>query len=128
MLKNAAGQRRIALQGLPLAQQDDRHLPPARDKFGGRDEPVAAVVAAPGHHEDRSILGHIHRGIGHRMPGPQHQHKAGLPAGNREAIGLLHFGDSQNVHVASMLVRLILRQLPPLCPRSIRLKNGHIAH
>ncbi len=82
----------VALQAVALAQQDDRNLAAAGGEFGGRDKTVAAIVAAAGDHEDRSLLGKVHRGLGDRLPGAQHQRKTWCARGDGEPVGSLHLG------------------------------------
>ena len=93
-----AARRRIALQGVALAQQDDRDLAAARSQFGCGHEPVAAIVAAAGNDQDRPLLRKLHRRLRHRLARAEHQREAGRAGGNGQPVGVLHFGRGQNFH------------------------------
>ena len=94
----ARGERRIALQGVPLAQQDDGDAAAARHEFGRRDKTIAAIVAAPGDDEDRALLDEVHGRLRHRLPGPQHQSEARRASGDCQPVGMLHLGGRENFH------------------------------
>ena len=82
----------VALQMIPLAQQNDRHLAAARGEFGGSHKTIAAIVAGAGDHHDRPLLHQIHRGLGHGLAGAEHQRKSRRARGNGQPIGTLHLG------------------------------------
>jgi hypothetical protein len=89
---------RIALQMIPLAQQNDRHLAAPRGEFGCRDKTVAAIVAGAGDHHDRPLLHQINRGLGHSLAGAEHQRKSRGARGNGQPIGTLHLGGREYFH------------------------------
>ena len=97
-LPAARGECCVALQGVAIAQQDDGDLAAARHQFGRRDKTIAAIVAAPGDDEDRTLLHEVHGSLRHRLAGPQHQREARRAAGYREAVGVLHFSRRENFH------------------------------
>ena len=108
----ARGRRRIALQAVALAQQNDRDFAAARGEFGRRNKAVAAVIATARHHDDRPRLGEIHRGFRHRLARAQHQRKARRARRDREPIGVLHFGCAQNFHAESPIYSPVTQAYP----------------
>ena len=94
---------RIALQAVALAQQDHRDLTAARRQLSRRHKTVAAIVAGPGHDQDRPLLDQLHCGLRHRLAGAQHQREARRARGNGEPIGTLHFSCGQNFHANSLV-------------------------
>ena len=62
----------------------------ARRKLRCRHKTVAAIVAAAGNHQDRPLLNQIHRRLGNRLSGAEHQREAGRPRGNGQPVGTLH--------------------------------------
>ena len=71
-------------------EQAHRDLAAARHQFSRRDKTVAAIVAAAGDHQDRSLLHEVHGGFGDGLAGAQHQREAGGTGGNGQPIGTLH--------------------------------------
>ena len=103
ILPAARRERRVALQAVALAQQDDRDLAAARRQFGGRDKAVAAIVAAAGDDQDRPLLHQLHRGLRHRLARAQHQRETGRAGRNGQPIGALHFSGGQNFHAKFLI-------------------------
>ena len=97
------GERRVALQAVALAQQDDGDIAAARRQFGRRHKPVAAIVAAAGDHHDRSLLDETHRGFGDGLARAHHQREARRAGGDRQPVGTLHFSGGQNFHAESSI-------------------------
>ena len=96
-------QRRIALQAVPLAQQDDRHVAATCRQFGRRDKAVPAIVAGARDHQDRPLLHELHRGFRNRLARAHHQREARRPRGDGEPVGALHFSGGQNFHAKSLV-------------------------
>ena len=71
---------------------------PRSRQFGRRHEAVAAIVAAPGDHQDWPLLHEVHRGLGYGLARAQHQREAWSTRSNGKPIGTLHLGGSQNFH------------------------------
>jgi hypothetical protein len=67
--------------------------------FQPRAADAASIVAGPGDHEDRAVFPKIHRRLGDGLTGAEHQRKAGCAGSNREPVGALHLGCSQDFHV-----------------------------
>ena len=97
-LPAARGERRIALQGVAFAEQDDGDAAAARYELGRRDKSIAAIVAASGDDQDRPLLDEVHGRLRHRLAGAQHQREARRAAGDRQPVGVLHFGGRENFH------------------------------
>ena len=76
-----------------IAQKQEPHLVAPFAEQPGRDETVAAVVAGPRHHCHASgrRMGGAHA-VRYRPAGIFHQLDAGNAAGDRQAVGLAHFG------------------------------------
>ena len=80
----------IAAQGLDVAKQRQPHLPAAFGQDARRDKTVAAIVARPAQHRDRSRRPPPRHRIGDGQAGLFHQRAAGDAAGDRQPIGLGH--------------------------------------
>ena len=75
-----AAERRITLQAVALAHQDHRDVAAARGEFRRRDKTVAAIVAAPGDHQDRPLLHEIIAASATACPALSISAKPGVPA------------------------------------------------
>jgi hypothetical protein len=89
---------RVALQTIPLTQQDDRDLAAARRELSRRHEAIAAIVAAAGDHQDRPLLHEVDRRLRNGLTRAQHQREARRPRGNGQPIGTLHLSSLKNFH------------------------------
>jgi hypothetical protein len=115
--------RGVALQAVPLAQQDHRDLATARGQFSRRHEAVAAIVAPARDHQDRTFLDEIHRGFGHGLAGAQHQLETGRARGNADPIGTLHLRGGQDLHAKSS-IQAPLPKAFPVAPTLESLKTA----
>ncbi len=98
MLPAPCRERRVALQGVAVAEQDDGDVSATRCKLGRRDKTVAAIIAASGDDKDRALLDQIHCRLRHSLAGLQHQRKARSACGDRQPVGMLHLGRGENFH------------------------------
>ena len=89
--------RRVALEPVALAKQQQADRIAAFGKDAGADEAVAAVVAGAGHDADRgrTTAGQPRHRVGNGTPGVLHQTHARHPAGDRQAVRLGHFRRGQ---------------------------------
>ena len=91
-------ERGIAFQAIPLAHQDDRDFAAARCQFAGSDKSIAAIIAASGDNQYRTLIDEVGGGVRNRLSGTQHQRETRFTTRNSEPVGLLHFAGRQNVH------------------------------
>jgi len=91
-LRRAAG---VALESLHGHEAAEPHRPPGLAQQAGRDEAVAAVIAGPAQHGDRSVRPAPPDGRRDRRTRAFHELDPGPAARNGQAVGAPHLGDRE---------------------------------
>ncbi len=105
------GERRVALEPGRLADEQHLHLVAALGEKPRRDKAVAAIVAGPGDHDDPAAGG-LWRAAASATARPAFSIRSmpGDAAGDRQPVGLRHFGGAENFdHAAHRIAKAPLR-------------------
>ncbi len=96
------GEGGVAFQPVASSEQPDGHLVAGLRHQAGGDEPVAAVVAGTGHHQNPAALRQqVVDRLGHRQSGGFHQCDAGGAALDGQGVGLAHLLGGQHLDAES---------------------------
>ena len=90
--------RRVALQALAVAKQDDRNFAATRRQFRRGHKSIAAVISGSRNDQDWALRHQFHGNRRHCLSCAQHQREPRPTGCDREPIGSLHFSWCENFH------------------------------